>query len=201
MNSIFIKSNFTYNFLTVHNESSDLTREYLNDNSMMEVESGIEALEDTIDDFGSIHNIDTQFQDSNPVETEQVQKPLTTSNFGLPPSRSNLKTNNKTEDPKQYFFNFPMYLLTFLVFANYFLFPNSNNWNGFLLGLWAFCFSSNLKSYILDTFFTDSDQKPTILQMRRSSAIPPTYTIPVVKEHRPLKKHEVTKLFYKYFIA
>lgn len=175
-----------------------MTREFLNDNSMMEVESGIEALEDTIDGYGDIHNIETPYQKTNPMDTEPVDSPPTPNNFGFPPSRNNLKEPKKDDSPKCYFFNFSMYIFTFLVCVNYLLFPNSNIWNGFLLGLWFFCFSSNLKSYLLDTFFTDSDQKPSAFQMKRSSALPPTYTIPVVKEYRPLKKYEVSYILELY---
>ncbi|XP_075973368.1 testis-expressed protein 2 isoform X2 [Anticarsia gemmatalis] len=175
----------------VYNESGEMSRDFLNDSSMMEVESGIEALEDTIDGFGDIqNNIDTQCPRASPIEMEHVPPPPTPNNFGFPPSRNNLKKPSNTDQPKQYFFNFSMYFLTFLVFMSHFLFPNWNIWNGFILGLWFFCFSSNLKSYVLDTFFSDSDQKPSLMQLKRSSAMPPTYTIPVVKEHKPLKKYE-----------
>lgn len=173
----------------VYNESAEMTRDYVNDSSM-EVESGIEALEDTIDGFGDIQNIDTQCKD-NPIDSEHIQPPPTpVNNFSFIPSKNNIKTVTKTDEPKHYFLNVTMYFLTFLICVNYVVFPNSRSWNGFVLGLWFFCFWSNLKNYLLDTFFTDSDQKPGLLQLKRSTAVTPTYTIPVVKEHRPMKKYE-----------
>nr|CAB3515735.1 unnamed protein product [Spodoptera littoralis] len=118
-----------------------------------------------------------------------IPPPLTPANFGSPPSKNNMKAP-KTSTNSSYFFNFFMYFLTFLIFISYILFPNSNIWNGFVLGLWFFCFMSNLKSWVLDTYFSDTDSGSKLYQLRRSSAMPPPYTIPSVKEHRPIKKYE-----------
>lgn len=163
----------------------------------MEVESGIEALEDNIDGFGDIHNVDPHFQSNKPVETDPMSSPHAHTTFGTPPSKSNSKIPYSQDGPKKYFFNFSMYFLTFLILINYLLFPNSNIWNGFVLGLWFFCFTSNLKSWLLDTYFSEEPKSSTLLQLKRSSAMPPTYTIPSVKEHRPIKKYEVKRSILK----
>lgn len=127
------------------------------------------------------------------MESEPMQTTHTPTSFGLPPSKSNIKNPRNSNKPKTYFLNFSMYFLTFLIFVNYFLFPNSNIWNGFVLGLWFFCFTSNLKSWLLDNYFSESEPRSaTLLQLKRSSAMPTTYTIPSVKEHRPMKKYEVS---------
>ncbi|KAG6445868.1 hypothetical protein O3G_MSEX004134 [Manduca sexta] len=180
-----------------HSDSSDVTKDLPND-SMMEVESGVEALEDNMDGFGDITNLDTDCQNIRPTESNPVQPPPTPTNFGLPPSKTNLQ-KLKDDNPKSYFFNFSMYFLTFLLFLNYILFPNSNIWNGFLLGIWFFCFASNLKHWLLDNYFSDWEpQKGSFFQLKRSSTMPAAYTIPSVKEHRPLKKYEGWINHYRY---
>ncbi|CAH0579106.1 unnamed protein product [Chrysodeixis includens] len=174
----------------LYNDSGE-SRDILSDSSIMEVESGIEALEDTIDGFGDIHNVDPHFQSTKPVETEPLPSPHHPhTTFGAPPNKSNTKLPHATTGARKYFFNFSMYFLTFLIFFNYLLFPNSNVWNGFVLGLWFFCFTSNLKCWVLDTYFGEETKSATLLQLKRSSAMPPTYTIPSVMEHRPIKKYE-----------
>ncbi|XP_035432519.2 testis-expressed protein 2 isoform X2 [Spodoptera frugiperda] len=177
-------SDDTHKNLAMYNDSAELRRDLLND-SLMEVESGIEALEDTIDGFGDIHNVEPQISS----EKDPLPPPFTPANFGSPPSKNDMKTP-KTSTTSSYFFNFFMYFLTFLIFVSYFLFPNSNIWNGFVLGLWFFCFMSNLKSYVLDTYFSDAEPSSKLYRLRRSSAMPPSYTIPSVKEHTPIKKYE-----------
>ncbi|CAH0701302.1 unnamed protein product [Spodoptera exigua] len=180
-------SDETHKNLAMYNDSAELRRDFLND-SLMEVESGIEALEDNIDGFGDIQNLDPQVssgKDQNPIPP-----PPTPANFGSPPSKNDMKTP-KTNTKPNHFCNFFMYFLTFLIFISYVLFPNSNIWNGFVLGLWFFCFMSNLKSWVLDTYFSDVEPSSSkLLQLKRSSAMPATYTIPSVKEHRPIKKYE-----------
>ncbi|KAH9630737.1 hypothetical protein HF086_010678 [Spodoptera exigua] len=180
-------SDDTHKNLAMYNDSAELRRDFLND-SLMEVESGIEALEDNIDGFGDIQNLDPQVssgKDQNPIPP-----PPTPANFGSPPSKNDMKTP-KTNTKPNHFCNFFMYFLTFLIFISYVLFPNSNIWNGFVLGLWFFCFMSNLKSWVLDTYFSDVEPSSSkLLQLKRSSAMPATYTIPSVKEHRPIKKYE-----------
>ncbi|XP_073945152.1 uncharacterized protein isoform X2 [Choristoneura fumiferana] len=175
-----------------NSESIDGTGDLLDDSSMMEVESGVEALEDTnIDFYGDISPLSKDIPDK-PTEIlpQRVQQPLTPTNFNLPPSNNNLRKPETAKITKHYFLNYSMYILTFLVVVNYILFPNSNVWNGFLMGLWVFCFASNLKQWTLDNYFSDNDPGPSFFQLKRSSAMPPTYTIPSVKEYRPLKKYE-----------
>ncbi|XP_060802746.1 testis-expressed protein 2 isoform X2 [Amyelois transitella] len=173
-----------------HSDSADMSKDFLNDSNMLEVESGVEALEDTLDGYTNSHvesdnpNIH-QHVDKNPPSLPSRDSPT---NFGLPPSKSNLKTM-QTPEQKTYFFNFSMYFLTFLLFVNFILFPKWNIWNGFLLGLWFFSFSSNFKQWLMDTYFSD-DPKSSFFQLKRSSMTPVTYTIPSVKEHTPLKKYE-----------
>lgn len=183
-----------YDKILANSDSADISRDFINDTNMMEVESGIEALEDNLDGFGVVPNTNIECPQIKPQE--HITAPtLMPSNFGLPPSKSNLYKPNNVEQ-KSYFFNFTMYFLTFLLFLNYVLFPNAHAWNGFLLGIWFFCLGSNLKNWLLDNYFSDNDnQKKPFIQLKRSSAMPPTYTIPSVKEHRPLKKYEV-KLFF-----
>ncbi|KAJ0177113.1 hypothetical protein K1T71_007122 [Dendrolimus kikuchii] len=175
----------------VQNESEDVTREFLTDSNMMEVESGIEALEDNIDGFGDIpSNIERNLPSDSPIENIPSHPPPTPTNFGLHPSKSNLQKKKEIE-PKTYFLNFSMYFLTFMLLVNYILFPYSNIWNGFLLGIWFFCFASNFKHWLLDNFLSEGDpQKGSYFQLKRSSATPAAYTIPSVKEHRPMKKYE-----------
>ncbi|KAM3964562.1 testis-expressed protein 2 [Aphomia sociella] len=173
----------------VHSDSADLSKDFLSDGNLMDVESGIEALEDTLEGFGDITHVETDNrQGTKPIESSHTQPPPTPTNFGLPPSKSNLKL----QDPKQktYFMKFSMYFLTFLLLVNYVLFPNSNIWNGFLLGIWFFCFTSNLKQWLLDNYFSDEPYKASFFQLKNNSATPATYTIPSVKEHTPLKKYE-----------
>nr|XP_049700004.1 testis-expressed protein 2 isoform X1 [Helicoverpa armigera]XP_049700005.1 testis-expressed protein 2 isoform X1 [Helicoverpa armigera] len=182
-------SDDTHKNLVLGNESAEVRRDYLND-SMMEVESGVEALEDTIDGYGEIHNVDPLVSSGKPMDTDPLPPPLSSANFGSPPSKNNMQSPQLSTKPS-YFFNFSMYFLTFLIFISYVLCPNSNVWNGFVLGLWFFCFTSNLKSWLLDTYFSELDPKSSnLLQLKRSSAMPATYTIPSVKEHRPIKKYE-----------
>lgn len=179
------------------NDTEAATQDSSTDN-MMEVESGVEALEDNIDGFGDIpSNVDGSLSYTKPSQNEPNNPPPTPMNIGLPPSKSNLHKKQEAE-PKTYFLNFTMYFLTFLLFLNYIFFPNSNIWNGFLLGIWFFCFANNLKQWLLDNFFSDEPQKGSFFQLKRSSAMPATYTIPSVKEHRPLKKYEGWINHYRY---
>lgn len=177
---------------SVHSDLADLTKEVINAN-LLDVESGVEALEDGIDGFGDASQMDANVPSNIPIENVPIQAPvmsLNGANFNLPPSQSNLQSSQETT--KSTFFNFTIYFLTFLLLLNYILFPNSNIWNGFLLGIWFFCFASNLKHYLLNNYFSEWEpSKTSLLQLKRSSAMPPTYTIPSVKEHRPIKKYEV----------
>ncbi|XP_072932096.1 testis-expressed protein 2-like isoform X2 [Epargyreus clarus] len=174
-----------------HSDSLEVTKDCLNDNSLMEVESGVEALEDTIDAFGDMTpiNTDTNKKPVDPTFPQPIPTNLPT-NFGLPPSRNNFHTPEKDKKEKTYFLNFFMYFLTFLLVVNYLLFPNSNVWNGFLLGLWFFCFAGNLKQWLLDNYFSEWEPRKGFFQLKKSSTMPMTYTIPSVKEHRPMKKYE-----------
>lgn len=164
------------------------------------MESGVEALEDTIDAFGDLNQIETDVKNQK-RDDSSLGQPIATSsptNFGLPPSKNNLLKNEASMKPKTYFLKFSMYLLTIFLLLNYILFPNCNVWNGFLLGIWCFYFVSNLKEWVLDNYFSDEPRKG-FFQLNRSNSIPLTYTIPSVKEHRPLKKYEVSTTF-GYFI-
>lgn len=71
------------------------------------------------------------------------------------------------------------------------LFPNSNVWMGFLLGLWFFSLINNLKQWLLDNYFSEWEPKRSYFQLKNTNDIPITYTIPSVKEHTPMKKYEV----------
>lgn len=178
----------------MQNDSEEVTRELVTDSNMMEVESGIEALEDSIDGFGDIPiNLDRSLPSENPTENIPNHPPTPT-NFSLPPSKSSLQ-KKKVIEPKTYFLNFTMYFLTFLLLVNYILFPSSKIWNGFLLGIWFFCFASNLKCWLLDNFLSEGDpQKGSYFHLKRSNVITAAYTIPSVKEHTPLKKYEVRQM-------
>ncbi|XP_047995603.1 testis-expressed protein 2 isoform X2 [Leguminivora glycinivorella] len=172
-------------------ESENGTGDLLDDSSMLEVESGVEALEDTnIDALGDANLYKDSGDKPPPVLNIlpcTVQRPRTPTHIGSPPSKPNITT----ETPRNYFFNFTMYILTFLLIVNYFLFPNSHAWNGFLLGVWMFTFASNLKQWFLANYFsTDKEPRTSFFQFRRRSVVPYTYNIPNVKEHRPIKKHE-----------
>ncbi|KAJ8730201.1 hypothetical protein PYW07_017239 [Mythimna separata] len=184
-------SDDTHKNLAIYNEAAEVRKDVLND-AQMEVESGVEALEDTIDSFGDIHNADPvvssgkqQNLDSDPVP------PPPNMHFGPPPSKNNKKGNQKLPNKPNHFCSFSMYFLTFLILISFTLFPNSNVWNGFVLGLWFFCFTSSLKNWVLDTYCSEFEPKSNaLIRLKRSSAMPPSYTIPSVKEHTPIKKYE-----------
>ena len=182
---------YIFFYILAHSES-DLTKELLQDS--LEVESGIEALEDTIDAFGGVGQTNEN-DTKNPSEPGANPPPLqiNPSNFGLPPSKSNLHKEESDKKLKSYFLTFTMYFLTIFLLVNYLLFPNSNAWNGFLMGIWVFYLVSSFKEWILDTYFTD-DTRRGFFQLKKSNGAPFTYTIPSVKEHRPLKKYEVRML-------
>lgn len=188
---------FKYVFLIIQIFLGADVRDLVVDSNMMEVESGVEALEDTLDGFNYDNNTEKDTpRDSaqDPFPTPQTVLP---SNFGLPPSKSNLHKSEEPEKPKTYFFNLTMYIFTFLLFINFCFFPNASVWNGFILGLFCFYLASEAKSWVLDNYFSDAEtSKVAFLTLKRSSAMPPTYTIPSVKEHRPLKKYEVINNFY-----
>lgn len=186
------------NSVLVYNELSDLRKELLTD-TQMEVESGIEALEDNLDGFCEINESDQPLFDGKPSDKDPSKRKDGHVTFGSPPSKNNMM-DKKLTSKRNHFCSFTMYFLTFLIFISFILFPNSNVWNGFVLGLWFFCFTSTLKSWLLDTFFTEFEQsKPSMIQLKRSSAMPVSYTIPSVKEHTPIKKYEVShNSFYSF---
>lgn len=109
-------SDDTHKNLVLGNESAEVRRDYLND-SMMEVESGVEALEDTIDGYGEIHNVDPLVSSGKPMDTDPLPPPLSSANFGSPPSKNNIQSPQLSTKPS-YFFNFSMYFLTFLIFIS-----------------------------------------------------------------------------------
>lgn len=184
-------------FYTAHSEMAEVNDDLTD--SLLDVESGIEALEDTMDGFGDVTNIPPTFLNNKPSDNTPNQSPPTPTNFGLPPSKSNLKSS-KSHNSKTYFLNFTMYFLTIFLIINYFLFPNSNVWNGFLLGIWFFSLASSLKHWLLDNYFSHWEpQKGSIFQLKRSSAMPAAYTIPSVKEHQPMKKFEVSLIVFDSF--
>ncbi|XP_059045363.1 testis-expressed protein 2 isoform X2 [Achroia grisella] len=171
----------------VHSDSADISKDFLNDGNLMDVESGVEALEDTTDGFGDITHMEGEnLQGTKSIENSPKRTPPAPNS--LPPSKSNLKSH----EPKQktYFLNFSMYFLTFLLLVNYVLFPKWNVWNGFILGIWFFCFASNLKQWLLDNYFTDEPKKNSFFHLKCNSTVPVSYIIPSVKEHTPLKKYE-----------
>ncbi|XP_045497711.1 testis-expressed protein 2 isoform X1 [Colias croceus] len=170
---------------------TDISKDILNDNSL-EVESGIEALEDTIDAFGDVNPLDNLYQNNGTEIRANPPTPVTTpANFGLPPSKSNLIKSESQKKPKSTFISYTMYFLTIFLILNYFLFPNANIWNGFLLGIWVFYFVSNVKQWFLDNYFSEWEPKgSSFFQLKRTSVQPLAYTIPSIKEHTPLKKYE-----------
>lgn len=162
----------------------------------MEVESGIEALEDGIDGFCEVPPLPPECPFNKPIDIYPSQTVPPDSpnpmNFGTPPSKKNTPTVDTSSAQKTLLFNFTLYILTILMFISYLLFPESNIWNGFLLGIWFFYFASNFKQWLLDNYFCDWEQKKdNFFQLKRSSAMPMTYTIPFIKEHKPIKKIEV----------
>ena len=178
-------------FLDIYNELSEVRKDLLTD-THMEVESGVEAFEDNLDGFGEINDTESPLSSGKPSDKENSKRQHSHVSFGPPPSKHDMKDKKSVSRPN-HFSSFSMYFLTFLIFISFILCPNSNIWNGFVLGLWFFCFTSSLKSWILDTFFTEFEQsKPGLIQLKRSSSMPPSYTIPSVKEHTPIKKYEVS---------
>lgn len=175
----------------VYSEVADV-RDYLTD-SLLDVESGIEALEDTMDGFGDVTSLPVLAGQNNmPTESTSNPAPTMLTNFGLPPSKSDLH-KSKLSQSKRYFLNFTMYFLTFFLIVNFVLFPDKNVWNGFLLGIWSFCLASNVKHWVLDNYFTHWEpRKRSFFEFNGCRAMPATYTIPSVKEHQPLKKYEVS---------
>ncbi|XP_045772138.1 testis-expressed protein 2 [Maniola jurtina] len=173
---------------------SDIAGEFLQDS--LEVESGVEALEDTIDAFGDQVETDIENRTQN---SDVIRPPPTPTNFGLPPSKNNLLKEESTRKPKKvYLFKFSMYLLTIFLIINFLLFPNCNIWNGFWLGIWFFCFISNVKDWVLDNYFSEWEPRKTFFQLKNTNTVPFAYTIPSVKEHRPLKKYEGWINHYRY---
>ncbi|XP_038212158.1 testis-expressed protein 2 isoform X2 [Zerene cesonia] len=170
---------------------TDISKDILNDSSL-EVESGIEALEDTIDAFGDVNPMDNIYQNNTTEIRANPPTPVTTpANFGLPPSKSNLIKNESQKKTKGSFFSYTMYFLTIFLVLNYVLFPNANIWNGFLLGIWFFYFVSNVKQWFLDNYFSEWEPSASsFFQLKRTSVQPLAYTIPSIKEHTPLKKYE-----------
>lgn len=184
--------------------SNDISKDLLDD-SMMDVESGIEALEESHADILDIPPPDLSSTPQPPNEPPPPYiEPITTS-FSSPPNKNNspkmqLKSVQKA---RAYFFNFFMALLTVFLLLSYALFPNADMWNGFLLGLWIFNLLAELKQWVLDTYFCewDSDKNNFVQNKKTNVLFNPVYTIPSVKEHRPLKKYEVFFLFDFLFIT
>lgn len=184
---------YIYIFFNIEgkNESSDASGDLLDD-SLLDVESGVEALEGTHLDVNETEGETNETNKENNSESKQPYIQKIPSNFSTPPNKNvpNEKIPNKR---KTYFINFFMTLLTVILFISYIFLPNSNLWIGFVLGLWMFYFMSELKHYILDTYFCDwdSDQN-NVYQFKKNTDLTQTiYTIPSIKEHRPLKKYEV----------
>ncbi|XP_013143594.1 PREDICTED: uncharacterized protein LOC106107325 isoform X3 [Papilio polytes] len=181
-------------------DSSDDTHKILGQNETVEVpkddnveiESGVEALEDTIDAFGDITQLDSESHDNKPIEiTSAIPQPLVAPmDFNFPPSKNDLNKTNDTCRTRTNFFNCTMYFLTIFLLLNYILFPNANIWIGFLLGLWVFYCITCFKTWILDNYFSEWEPKRSFYQFKQSNDIPVAYTIPPVKEHTPMKKYE-----------
>lgn len=184
-------------YFTAYDESADI----LEDN-LIEVESGVEALEESnIDVFGDISQDISDgsllgSKDKSPIKRLPSRIPFT-------PNRNNEnKPPEKSEKPKTYFFTFFMSFLTIVFIISYILFPRSHLWNGFVLGLLVYYIMSVLKQWVLDTYFCEwESDKSSFFQVKRSNIAPITFTIPSVKEHRPLKKYEVCIAYYIYKIV
>ncbi|XP_068631680.1 testis-expressed protein 2 [Battus philenor] len=168
-----------------HNDSVDVPRD-----DSIEIESGVEALEDTIDAFGDVTQIESETPENKPPEISITPSPIAPMDLNFPPSKNGLPNTKESSNPKTSLFNLTIYFLTIFLLLNYILFPNSNIWIGFLLGLWVFCFGSNLKAWVLENYFTDWEPKRSYFQLKHSNEVPVMYTIPSVKEHRPIKKYE-----------
>ncbi|CAK1595981.1 unnamed protein product [Parnassius mnemosyne] len=170
-----------------NNDLADVPRD-----DSIEIESGVEALEDTIDAFGDVTQLESaETPVKKPLELAATESPIPTTDFNFPPSKNDLHNTKPSDKPKSTPFTFTMYFLTIFLIVNYFLFPKSDIWIGFLLGIWVFCFTSYCKHWFLDNYFSEWEPgKSSYFQMKSSSAAPITYTIPSVKEHRPMKKYE-----------
>lgn len=168
-------------------DSSDASHDLIDDN-LMDVESGVEAVEEPPSD---IVNMPTQ-QNNISHENNEPQQPsikLIPSTITATPNKK-FSQLEKTKGP-MHFINFMMIFLTFILLISYLCFPNSNSWNGFVFGLWVFYFLSECKRYVLDTYFCDWETDKSTFYKAKRNTLPSTfYTMPSVKEHRPLKKHE-----------
>lgn len=189
-----------YNALAAHNDSPDNSKDLFNDSNMMDVESGVEALEDTLDGFGYTTSLDKENNLGNkPIEINPCPPPppgISSANLGLPPTKNNFQKTHQAKT-KSCILSYYMYILTFILLVNYFLFPKSHIWNGFVLGIWFFCFVSDIKDWFFDNYFSDEPSKTSFFQLKRTNTLPMTYTIPSVKEHTPLKKYEVRAYMWK----
>ncbi|XP_048482601.1 testis-expressed protein 2 isoform X1 [Plutella xylostella] len=172
---------------------ADILKSELDDG--LEVESGVEAFEDIDMDVIPDNSLLDEIEGgTRPANADLTLKPSTPTHFPYRLPQDNDKYNKPqtpTVDQKTYLFSCTLYILTFLLLLNYTIFPNSYLWNGFLLGMWFFYFLSSLKQYVLDTYFTDRDDDPPYFKLKKNKIPEPvSYTIPSVKEHRPLKKYE-----------
>lgn len=174
-----------------------MAEDYFND-SLMDVESGVEALEETVDAFADVTTIFPVIHSDKPVETPQSQPSQAPTNFGLPPSQTNLKENNLSS-PKTQFLNLTIYILACVLILSYICFPDHNSWNGFLFGICFVYLVGNLKDWIYDNYLSDRDSQ--IFRVKRNNGISTTYTIPSVKEHTPLKKYEVSMQILKVYLS
>lgn len=181
-------------FLFTEENIADILKSELDDG--LEVESGVEAFEDIDMDVIPDNSLLDEIEGgTRPANADLTLKPSTPTHFPYRLPQDNDKYNKPqtpTVDQKTYLFSCTLYILTFLLLLNYTIFPNSYLWNGFLLGMWFFYFLSSLKQYVLDTYFTDRDDDPPYFKLKKNKIPEPvSYTIPSVKEHRPLKKYEV----------
>lgn len=113
-----------------------------------------------------------------------------------PPSKNNkLKPQDKPVQAKASLFTFCIYFIVFLIVVSYAIFPNANTWNGFLYGLLFVNLVSNVRQWVLDHYFKESEE-PGLFQVKKSGDPPSTFTIPPVKEYKPMKKYEVSFYFF-----
>lgn len=185
--------------LTELNDATDIPKDLLDYNELLDVESGVEALEET--NMEILTERDAPDCDINLPNSNKQSEPLPpyvvyTDHSCQPPTKNNkLKLDDNPKQPKQSLFTFCIYFLVFLIVASYAIFPNANMWNGFLYGILFVTVIINTKRWLLENYFKESDE-PGFFQVKKSSGAPTTFTIPSVKEYKPIKKYEVSVRFY-----
>ncbi|CAH2037700.1 unnamed protein product, partial [Iphiclides podalirius] len=87
----------------VNNEPADVPRD-----DSIEIESGVEALEDTIEVFGDISQQNSDTPEKKPSEFTITQSPIAPTDFNFPPSRNDLHSSELPNKPKAVLFTYTM---------------------------------------------------------------------------------------------